>query len=115
MTLLGKISEAEDILSLHHKKTLTHHQALAMAHLHLDSIRSSPFLSSVLMFMYRYLIITTSLPEEKEGTPCNYDKTLANNFVRDHLQPAVALAITTERQLSQRRSWRLPSFINYHY
>ena len=33
--------------------------------------------------------------------------------VRNHLHPAVALAIATKRRLGQRRSWRLPSCINY--
>ena len=30
--------EAEDLMALHHKKPLTHRQALAMAHLHFDPL-----------------------------------------------------------------------------
>ena len=63
--------------------------------------------------MYRYLIITTSLAEEKEGTPCNFDKALTDAFVKEHLQPAVALAIATKRRLAQRRTWRLDPCIPY--
>ena len=107
------MAEAEDLLPLHYKKPPTQRQALAMAHLHFDPIQSQPFLSSVLKFMYRYLVISTSLADEMEGNACNFDKVLTNDFVRNHLQPAVALAIATKRRLSQRRSWRLPSCINY--
>lgn len=49
----------------------------------------------------------------KEGNACNFDKVLTDDFVRNHLQPAVALAIATKRRLGQRRSWRLPACINY--
>ena len=45
--------------------TLTQRQALAMAHTLFDPVQSAPFLSSALKFMYIYLIITTSLAEEK--------------------------------------------------
>ena len=68
---------------------------------------------TLLKFMYRYLIITTSLVEEKKGNTCNFDKALTNDFVRDRLQPAVAMVIATKRLLGQRRSCRLPSCINY--
>ena len=84
-----------------------------MACLHFDPIQSAPFLASVLKFMYRYLVISTSLAEEKEGNICNFDKVLTNDFVKNHLQPAVALALATKRQLGQRHCWRLPSCINY--
>ena len=63
--------------------------------------------------MYRYLIITTSLAEEKEGTPCNFDKALTDAFVKEHLQPAVSLAIATKRRLAQRRRWRMDPCIPY--
>ena len=68
-----EMAEAEDLLPLHYKKPLTQLQALAMAHLYFDPIQSAPFLSSVLKFMYRHLIISTSLAEEKEGNTCNFD------------------------------------------
>ena len=109
----GKISEAEDLLPLHNKKPLTQRQALAMAHTLFDPIQSAPFLSAALKFMYRFLIITTLLAEEKEGTPCNFDKALTTQFLKEHLQPAVALAIATKRRLAQRRSWRLDLCIPY--
>ena len=107
------MEEAEDLLPLHHKKPLTQRQALAMAHLHFDPIQSQPFLSAVLKFMYRYLVISSSLAEEMEGGASNFDKVLTDDFVRNHLQPAVALAIAKKRRLGQRRSWRLPACINY--
>ena len=65
----GEISEAEDLLPLHNKKPLTQRQALAMAHTLFGPIQSAPFLSAALKFMYRYLIITTSLAEEKRRNP----------------------------------------------
>ena len=107
------MAEAEDLLPLHHKKPLTQRQALAMAHLHFDPIQSQPFLSAVLKFMYRYLVISSSLAEEMEGNASNFDKVLTDDFVRNHLQPTVALAIATKRRLGQRRSWRLPACISY--
>ena len=73
------MAEAEDLLPLHYKKPLNQRQALAMAHLHFDPIQSQPFLSSVLKFMYRYLVISTSLAEEKEGNTSNFDKVLTND------------------------------------
>ena len=106
------MEEAEDLLPLHHKKPLTQRQALAMAHLHFDPIQSQPFLSAMLKFMYRYLVISSSLAEEMEGGASNFDKVLIEDFVKNHLQPAVALAIATKRRLGQRRSWRLPACIN---
>ena len=100
------MDKVEDLLPLHYKKSLTQCQALAMAHLHFDPLISAPQVHTLLKFMYRYLIITTSLAEEKEGNT-------RNDFVKDHLQPAVATAIATKRRLGQRRSWRLQSCINY--
>ena len=84
-----------------------------MAHLHFDPIQSQPFLSAVFKFMYRYLVISSSLAEEMEKNARHFDKVLTDDFVRNHLQPAVALAIDTKRRLGQRRSWRLPACINY--
>lgn len=104
--------EAEDLMALHHKKPLTHRQALAMAHLHFDPLAGQPFLSAVLKFMYRYLVISTSLAEEMEKNTSSFDKVLSDNFVRNHLQPAVALALETKRRLGQRRSWHLPACID---
>ena len=109
----GEISEAEDLLPLHRKKPFTQRQALAIAHNLYDPISSAPYLSASLKFMYRYLIISTSLAEDKEGTQCNFDKALTDAFVREHLQPAVALAINTKRRLAQRRTWRLDPCIPY--
>ena len=63
--------------------------------------------------MYRHLVINTSLAEEMEGGASNFNKVLTDNFVREHLQPAVALAIATKRRLGQRRSCQLPACINY--
>ena len=63
--------------------------------------------------MYRYLIISTSLTEDNEGNKCNFDKALTDAFVREHLKPAVALAINTKKRLSQRRTWRLDHCIPY--
>ena len=60
------MAEAQDLMSLHHKKPLTQRQALAMAYLHFDPLAGQPFLSAVLKFMYRYLVISTSLAEEIE-------------------------------------------------
>ena len=97
------MEEGEDLLPLHHKKPLTQRQALAMAHLHFDPIQSQPFRYAVLKFMYRYLVISTSLAEEMEGGASNFDKVLTEDFVKNHLQPAVALAIATKRRLGQRR------------
>ena len=104
--------EAEDLMALHHKKPLTHRQALAMAHLHFDPLAGQPFLSAVLKFMNRYLVISTSLAEEMEKNTSSFDKVLSDNFVRNHLQPAVALALETKRRLGQRRSWHLPACID---
>ena len=84
-----------------------------MAHTLFDPIQSAPFLSASLKFMYRYLIISTSLAEDKEGAQCNFDKALTDAFVKEHLQPAVALAINTKRRLAQRRTWRLDPCIPY--
>ena len=109
----GEMSEAEQLLPLHRKKPLTQRQALAMAHTLFDPIQSAPFLAANLKFMYRYLIISTSLAEEKEGTPCDFNKVLTDDFVRQHLQPAVGLAIATKRRLAQRRTWRLDPCIDY--
>ena len=95
------MEEAEELFPLHHKKPLTQRQALAMAHLHFDPIQSQPFLSAVLKFMYRHLVISTSLAEEMEGGASNFDKVLTEDFVKNHLQPAVALAIATKRRLGQ--------------
>ena len=83
-----------------------------MAHLHFDPIQCQPFLSAVLKSMYRYLAISISLAEEMENNANNFDKVLTDNFVRNHLQPAVALVINTRRRLGQLRSWRLPACIN---
>ena len=77
-----------------------------MAHLHFDPLAGQPFLSVVLKFMYRYLVISTSLAEEMEKNASSFDKVLSDDFVRNHLQPAVALAL-------ERRSWRLPAYIDY--
>ena len=99
-------------MALHHKKPLTHRQALAMAHLHFDPLAGQPFLSAVLKFMNRYLVISTSLAEEMEKNTSSFDKVLSDNFVRNHLQPAVALALETKRRLGQRRSWHLPACID---
>ena len=107
------MAEAEDLLSLHHKKTFTQRQALAMAHLHFDPIQSQPFLSAVLKFMYRYLVISSSLAEEIEENARNFDEVFTDDFVRNHLQPAVVLAIDTKRSLGQQKSWRLPACISY--
>ena len=63
--------------------------------------------------MYRYLIIITSLAEEKEVNTYNFDKVLTNDFVREHLQPAVIMAVATKKRIGHRRSWRLPSCKNY--
>ena len=63
--------------------------------------------------MYRCLVISSSLAEEMEGTASNFDKVLTDDFVRNHLQPAVALAISTKKRLGQWQSWRLPACINY--
>ena len=90
------MAEAEDFLPLHHKKPLNQCQALAMAHLHFDPVQSQPFLSAVLKFMYRYLVISSSLAEEMEGNASNFKKVLTDDFVRNLLQPAVALAIATK-------------------
>ena len=68
-----------------------------MAHNLYDPISSAPYLSASLKFMYQYVIISTSLAEDKEGTQCNFDKALTDAFVTEHLQPAVALAINTKR------------------
>jgi hypothetical protein len=95
------MAEAEDLLPLHLTKPPTQRKVLAMVHLHLDPIQSQHFLSSVLKFMYRDRVISTSFADEMEGN------------VRNHLQPAVALAIATKRRLGQRQSWRLPACINY--
>ena len=84
-----------------------------MAHLHFDPLQSQPFLSVVLKFMYRHLVISTSLAEQMEGGASNFNKVLTDDFVRDNLQPAVALAIATKRRLGQRRSFQVPSCINY--
>ena len=62
--------------------------------------------------MYRQLVISTSLAEEMEGGASSFDKVLTDDFVRNHLQPAVALAIATKRRLGQRRSFQLPACIN---
>ena len=107
------MAEAEDLLPLHHTKPTTQRKVLAMAHVHLDPIQSQHFLSSVLKFVYRDLVISTSFADEMEGNASNFDKVLTDDFVRNHLQPAVALAIATKRRLGQRRSWRLPACINY--
>ena len=104
--------EAEDLMALHRKKPLTHRQALAMAHLHYDPLSGQPFLSAVLKFMYRYLVISTSLAEEMEKNTSGYDKILTEDFIRNHLKPAVALALETKRRLGQRRSWHLPACID---
>ena len=85
-----------------------------MAHLHFDPLQSQPFLSAVLKFIYRHLVISTSLAEEMEGGASNFDKVLTENFVRNHLQPAVALASATKRRLGQRRSFQLPACIDYN-
>ena len=51
--------------------------------------------------MYMYLTMTSNL----EGTLGeNYDKILSEYFVREHLQPAVALAIATKKRLQTRHS-----------
>ena len=63
---MADMTEAKDLMPLHHKKPLTQRQALAMAHLHFDPLAGQPFLSAVLKFMYRYLVISTSLAEEME-------------------------------------------------
>ena len=102
----GEISEAVDLLPLHNKKPLTQHQALVMAYTLFDPIQNAPFLSWALKFMYRFLIRSQTL-DKKEGTPYNFAKALTTQFVKEHLQPAVALAIATKRRLSQRRGWRL--------
>ena len=83
-----------------------------MAHLHFDSLGGQPFLSAVLKFMYRYLVISTSLAEEMEKNASSFDKVLSDNFVRKYLQPAVALALETRRRLGQWRSWHLPACID---
>ena len=70
----GEISEAEDLLPLHRKKPFTQRQALAMAHNLFDPIQSAPFLSASLKFIYSYLIISTSLAEDKEEAQCNFEK-----------------------------------------
>ena len=105
------LEDAEGLLHLHHKRPLTQRQALAMAHHHFDPLQSQPFLSMVLKFMYRYLVLSNSLSEELEGYN-NFNKVLTDDFVRDHLQPAVSLAIATKRRLGQRRTWRLPPCID---
>ena len=113
-TILGRDSRGSGSTSTPlQKKTLTQRQALVMAHFHFDPLMSAPQVHTLLKFTYRYLIVTTSLAEEKEGNACNFNKALTNDFVRDHLQLAVAMAIATKRRLGQRRSWRLPSCINY--
>ena len=63
--------------------------------------------------MYRYLVISSLLAEEMEGNASNFGKVLTDDFVRNHLQPAVALAIDTKRRLGQQRLWRLPACISY--
>ena len=105
------LEDAEGLLPLHHKRPLTQRQALAMAHLHFDPLQSQPFLSTVLKFMYRHLVLSNSLAEEMEGNS-NFNKVLTDDFVREHLQPAVSLAIATKRRLGQRRSWRLQPCID---
>ena len=84
-----------------------------MPHLHVDPIQSQPFLSAVLKFMYRYLVISSSLAEEIEENARNFDEVFTDDFVRNHLQPAVVLAIDTKRSLGQQKSWRLPACISY--
>ena len=106
------LGEAEDLLPLHHKRPLTQRQALAMAHLHYDPLQCQPFLATVLKFMYRHLTISSSLTEEMEGGASNFDKVLSDDFVRNHLQPAVSLAIATKRRLGQRRTFQLPACID---
>jgi len=105
------LEDAEGLLHLHRKRPLTQRQALAMAHHHFDPLQSQPFLSKVLKFMYRHLVLSNSLSEEMEGN-INFNKVLEDDFIRDHLQPAVALAIATKRRLGQRRSWRLQPCID---
>ena len=63
--------------------------------------------------MYRHLVISTSLAEEMEGGASNFNTVLTDDFVREHLRPAVSLAIATKRRLGQRRSFQLPACINY--
>ena len=63
--------------------------------------------------MYRHLVISTSLAEEMEGGASNFNKVLTEDFVREHLQPAVSLAIATKRRLGQRRSFQILACINY--
>ena len=106
----GQISEAEDLLRLHKKKPLTQPQALAAAHTLFDPVQSAPFLAAALKYMYRYLIMTNSL---ENNTGSDYDKIMSEYFVREHLQPAVALAIATKRRLQQKRSWRLDPCVPY--
>ena len=101
----GNIFEAEDLFRLQKLKPLTNLHALACAQLLYDPIGSTPLLAAALKYMYRYLIMTSSL----EGTVgANYDKILSEYFVRE---PAVALAIATKKRLQTRRSWRLPQCI----
>ena len=46
-----------------------------------------------------------------QGTS-NFNKFLKDDFIKNHLQPAIALAIATKRRLGQKRSWRLPPCID---
>ena len=104
--------EAEDLMALHRKKPLTHRPALTMAHLYFDPLAGHPFLSAVLKFMYHYLVISPSLVEEMERNTSGFYKILTEEFLRNHLQPAVALALQTKRRLGKRRSWHLPACID---
>ena len=83
-----------------------------MAHLPFDPLAGQPFLSAVLKFMYQYLVISTSLAEEMEKNAISFDKVLSDDFVNNHLQPTVALALETRWRLGQRRSWHLPACID---
>ena len=86
---------------MHKLKPLTSRPALACAHLLYDLVGSAPFLGAALKYMYMYLTMTSNL-EETVGE--NYDKILSEYFVREHLQPAVALAIATKKRLQTRHS-----------
>jgi hypothetical protein len=104
-TLLAKLTPPA------HMEMLTQRKDLAMAHHHFDPLQSQQFLSPVLKFMYRQLVLSNSLSEELEGNS-NFNKVLTDDIVRDHLQPAVSLALATNRRLGQRRTWRLPPCID---
>ena len=108
------IKEADDLLRLHAQRPLRLRHALAAAHGYYNPLASCPWVAALNKFTYRLLNINTELQtSEKKNDKSKYDDILSIDYVKNHMYYMVAGNLTTQSNLTQSRTWRLPVCVNY--